>query len=239
MKTSNRSLRYTIIAALLALSLFNLGSITGLSYIKYNILEPLKDPDPDAKEIMEPESVQINPETNPIPEIKFLDSEGKTDDVRIDESMPAKSDETDQIKKEMNEDRDDRKVTENKTTKVKREIMLNGVPISKNHVIVSHKIFFESDKAILTKESMPELVRMIKFLKENPSIKLEISGHTDITRKKEYSFVLSKRRAESVYHYFIEQGIDPGRMTTMGYGYSKRLEDEKLNRRVEFKITDL
>ena len=78
---------------------------------------------------------------------------------------------------------------------------------------------------------------------KNPSVKIEIAGHTDFIGSKEYNYQLSKKRAEAVRTYLINHGIAPTRLTTKGYGKTQPLasnddeeEGRELNRRTEFII---
>ncbi len=103
-------------------------------------------------------------------------------------------------------------------------------------------IFFDIDKFELKDKSVPELQKVIQFLKENPTLKLEISGHTDNTGSATYNRQLSDKRARSVYQYLLDQGIAAARLTPKGYGPDQPVakndteEGRMLNRRIEFKI---
>jgi len=77
-----------------------------------------------------------------------------------------------------------------------------------------------------------------------PSIKLEISGHTDNSGPDEYNLNLSQRRADAVKEYLVESGIAEDRIIAKGYGEEKPVADNinrqgrRLNRRTEFKILE-
>jgi OOP family OmpA-OmpF porin len=79
-------------------------------------------------------------------------------------------------------------------------------------------------------------------LKEYPDIRIEISGHTDSRGKADYNRDLSQRRADAVKVYFIGKGIDPSRLTTVGYGMDRPIADNTTesgrskNRRTEFRL---
>ncbi len=119
------------------------------------------------------------------------------------------------------------------------------VPIEKNQKMVLRNIFFETDEYALKEESLTELERALRFLKENPGLKIEIGGHTDSIGSAAYNKDLSMRRARSVYAYFVRNGIEPDRLHYTGYGYGDPYasnETEKgraLNRRTELKIIDV
>lgn len=109
-------------------------------------------------------------------------------------------------------------------------------------VIRLNNIFFEFSKAELMVESYRELDRLITMLNDNPSMKIEISGHTDAVGSVESNLTLSQNRANSVVEYIKSKGINSSRLVPKGYGKSKPVADNEteegraLNRRVEFKI---
>ncbi len=125
-------------------------------------------------------------------------------------------------------------------TEIERNLEL--VPIETGEIVRLNNIFFDYDKSTLKEESFPELNRVVKFLNENPSIEIEISGHTDARGSDEYNLKLSHDRSRSVVEYIISQGITANRLTYRGYGETVPLatndteEGMELNRRVEFKI---
>ena len=119
------------------------------------------------------------------------------------------------------------------------------VPIEKEVTIRLNNIFFDFDKASLKSESTPELNRLANLLKENKNMKIEISGHTDNIGTRKYNQALSERRAQSVYNFLVENGIDGSRLKTIGYGKDRpmvsnddEIDGRELNRRVEFKILE-
>ncbi|RSK51347.1 OmpA family protein [Hymenobacter rigui] len=109
--------------------------------------------------------------------------------------------------------------------------------------VVLNNIFFDFDKATLRKESTNELERLQKLLTETPTLRLEISGHTDNVGKAEYNKDLSQRRAKAVVDYLVAKGIDKARLTFAGYGDTQPVASNaskagrQLNRRTEFKVT--
>lgn len=108
--------------------------------------------------------------------------------------------------------------------------------------IVLNNLYFKYRSYKLLNKSKYELLRVIKVLKDNPSIRMEISGHTDNVGSKKYNQKLSKQRAGSVVSYLIEKGISKIRLVGRGYGERKPLvsnktkELRKKNRRVELKV---
>lgn len=82
-------------------------------------------------------------------------------------------------------------------------------------------VYYEFDKADLTDNSREALDRLVKVLKENPNITIELSAHCDYRGRSEYNERLSQRRAESVVKYLTEHGIEAERLTAKGYGESQ------------------
>ena len=89
-----------------------------------------------------------------------------------------------------------------------------------------------------------ELDRLYKLLVDVPTIKIEISGHTDNKGSASYNQGLSERRAKSVVDYLVARGISIDRLTFIGYGLAQPIatndteEGRALNRRTEFKIIE-
>jgi len=123
---------------------------------------------------------------------------------------------------------------------IEKEIRLNN--IKKDVVIVLRNVFFDQGKATLRVESYPELNRLAKVMKDVPTLKIEISGHTDNRGSASFNQKLSQDRAKAVVDYLLAQEISPDRLTYVGYGFSKPVTDNsteegrQLNRRVEFKV---
>lgn len=82
-------------------------------------------------------------------------------------------------------------------------------------------VYYEFDKADLTDNSREALDRLVKVLKENSNITIELSAHCDYRGRAEYNESLSQRRAESVVRYLTEHGIEAERLTAKGYGESQ------------------
>jgi outer membrane protein OmpA-like peptidoglycan-associated protein/tetratricopeptide (TPR) repeat protein len=112
-------------------------------------------------------------------------------------------------------------------------------------------IYYDYDKSTLRPESVAALDSVVNFLKDNPSITVEIYSYTDSKGKAEYNMALSQRRAQSVMDYLEKNGIDRGRLTAKGFGPKNAAapndvsgkdnpEGRQLNRRTEFRIiTDI
>lgn len=127
-------------------------------------------------------------------------------------------------------------------------------------------IFYDFDKSSLRPESKKELDRLVVILKENPSITVEISSHTDGSRNVEmakksfarqgipytkeahdkrsqaYNQKLSQRRAQSVVNYLVQHGVAKNKLVPKGYGEMSPVatndteEGKQQNRRTEFKV---
>lgn len=116
-------------------------------------------------------------------------------------------------------------------------------PIDTGASIVLNNIFFETNKYDLKPESEVELGKLIAFLKNNPTVKIELSGHTDNQGTPQSNIILSENRARAVYNYLIAHSIDANRLTYKGYGQTRPIatndtpEGRQLNRRTEMKIT--
>jgi outer membrane protein OmpA-like peptidoglycan-associated protein/tetratricopeptide (TPR) repeat protein len=119
-------------------------------------------------------------------------------------------------------------------------ISLNKIEI--NQTIILKNIFFDVNKTTLKPESATEIENAYKLMIENPSIEIEISGHTDNVGTDAYNKKLSQGRAAAVVNALVEKGIAPSRMKSVGYGFDKPIAPNNTetgrmqNRRTEFKI---
>ncbi|GIV36834.1 MAG: hypothetical protein KatS3mg032_1213 [Cyclobacteriaceae bacterium] len=111
-------------------------------------------------------------------------------------------------------------------------------------VTVLKNIFFDTDSYAIKEKSVTELQRVIRFLQENPALRIEISGHTDSTGQPAYNMKLSENRALAVANYLIANGIDKIRIAARGYGHMRPVasndtpEGRQQNRRIEFRVID-
>jgi outer membrane protein OmpA-like peptidoglycan-associated protein len=91
--------------------------------------------------------------------------------------------------------------------------------------------------------SYAELDKVIQYLSEHPSFKINILGHTDNVGNHASNLLLSTKRAQAVYDYFLSKGIPSIRLSYKGYGDTQPIvpndseEHRALNRRVEIKIS--
>ncbi len=120
------------------------------------------------------------------------------------------------------------------------DIPLNPIMVGKK--IILRNIFFETDSYELLNESKVELNKLVDFMKKNPTVIAEISGHTDNIGTNEDNQILSENRAEAVANYLMNHNIDSKRLSTKGYGESKPIatneneEGRAQNRRTEFTV---
>jgi outer membrane protein OmpA-like peptidoglycan-associated protein len=119
-----------------------------------------------------------------------------------------------------------------------------NVVVTATKIEIKQTIYFAFNKATIKPVSYPLLNEVAQALKDNPSIKVEIGGHTDSVGNDKFNLKLSQNRAAAVRTYLIKQGIDSSRMTAKGYGENVPIADNRTadgrsqNRRVEFVITE-
>ena len=85
---------------------------------------------------------------------------------------------------------------------------------------VVENIFYDFDKATLRPESTAALDEMVRMLRDNPGVTIEMGSHTDRVGTEEYNAGLSDRRAKAVVDYLTAAGISPDRLSWKGYGKS-------------------
>ncbi len=110
---------------------------------------------------------------------------------------------------------------------------------------VDFQALFDYNSAELTSLSLPVLQELLSFLENNPRIKGVLEGHTDNIGTEARNLQLSEERAQSVYNFLIERGIDKDRLYFRGYGESEPIADNgtafgrSLNRRTVFTILEI
>ncbi|MDR3693725.1 OmpA family protein [Mucilaginibacter sp.] len=115
-------------------------------------------------------------------------------------------------------------------------------PIEVGNKVILNNIFFDTNSFELKTESLSELDKLVDFMSLNPTLKIEISGHTDNVGNDQANQVLSENRAKSVYQYLITNKVDAARLVYKGYGETQPIapndtdEGRQKNRRTEFKI---
>jgi outer membrane protein OmpA-like peptidoglycan-associated protein/tetratricopeptide (TPR) repeat protein len=115
-------------------------------------------------------------------------------------------------------------------------------PIEANASIVLKNIFFDVNQYELKPASQIELDDLIKLLKENPLLFIQINGHTDNVGKPADNLLLSQNRAKAVVNYLKSKGIDPRRLSFKGFGDTQPVGPNSTeagrarNRRTELKV---
>lgn len=124
---------------------------------------------------------------------------------------------------------------------IERVVMLT--PIEVGASIVVEDLLFKTGKTDLDERSYRILDQLVDFMNQNPTVKIELQGHTDSDGSSSSNQKLSEGRAQSAVDYLVSKGIDRSRMTAKGYGEAQPRatnatdEGKALNRRVELKIT--
>lgn len=113
------------------------------------------------------------------------------------------------------------------------------LPPAPDRGIVLDNVHFDTGKATIRPESLPELDRVAEYMTHKPKLKIEISGHTDNVGDPKSNQSLSQRRADACRAYLIKKGIDQGRVTAVGYGDKRPIapndtvDGRQRNRRIE------
>ena len=138
---------------------------------------------------------------------------------------------------------------DDKCPAVKGPASNNGCPIEEVSTEVlkqlndyAKTILFDTSKATFQQQTYPVLEAMLGILKQYPSTKFALEGHTDSDGKDAANLTLSENRAAAVKNYLIEKGIGSDRLTSAGFGETKPIDTNKTkagkanNRRVEVKL---
>ena len=113
-----------------------------------------------------------------------------------------------------------------------------------NTVLNEGIVLFDFDSYKLTEEAIPVLNDVAAWLKENQDVTVVVEGHTDYIGSDAYNQTLSENRANAVVKYLIEKGIDAKRLSSVGYGKTRPITDNKTpearhrNRRIEFRLSE-
>lgn len=123
-------------------------------------------------------------------------------------------------------------------------IVLDQLILDKS--IVLENIYYDLDKADIRPDAAVELDKLIAVLKDNPTIRIELSSHTDSRSSDAYNLDLSQRRAQSAVDYMVSKGIAAERLVAKGYGESQLIipnaqteEEHQVNRRTQFKVIEI
>ena len=127
-----------------------------------------------------------------------------------------------------------------KTTTLSRDIYL--IPIPEGEIVLKG-ILYDYDKWNIRPKSAEILDKLMRILEQNPKLEIELASHTDSRGGDEYNLTLSQKRAESCVTYLITKGINPARITAVGYGEIQLLvkdarteKEHQENRRTTFRV---
>ena len=119
-----------------------------------------------------------------------------------------------------------------------------GVPVDSRGCSLIKPVFFEFDRHDLQRKFNSDLNFLVSILAQNPAMKIQIQGHTDNIGPPEYNKDLSEQRAREVKLYLTNNGIDPARISIIGYGFTRNKDTNdtasgrEKNRRAEIVILD-
>jgi len=111
-----------------------------------------------------------------------------------------------------------------------------------DQVFELENVEFEFNEATLTQASLEILQAVLETMRSNPSLEIELSGHTDNIGARAYNLRLSDARAKAVGDFLIQNGISASRISSVGYGFDQPIasndspEGRQRNRRTELKI---
>lgn len=116
-----------------------------------------------------------------------------------------------------------------------------------NQKLKIQNIYYDLNRASIRSDASGVLDTLIKIMKDNPYLQIEMGSHTDSRASDDYNQKLSMERAKAVIAYLSARGVDPYRITYTYYGESQLIapcpdgvdceeEQHQLNRRTEFKI---
>ena len=121
-------------------------------------------------------------------------------------------------------------------------ILIELTKVAVGESLILKNIYFEVDSYQIDERSVSEITSVLELLDDNPSIHVEISGHTDHSGSKEYNQTLSEKRAKTIYLELIKKGVDSSRLEYKGYADEMPLKGStndfinQSNRRIEFRV---
>jgi outer membrane protein OmpA-like peptidoglycan-associated protein len=130
---------------------------------------------------------------------------------------------------------------------IQYDIVLGMQKLALNEAIELKDIYYSVNSAVLNRRAQKECDKLVRLLKNNPHITIELSSHTDSRASDHYNLELSQKRANSVAKYLSQKGIEKSRVIPKGYGET-RLKNRcsngvpcpeslhQQNRRTEFKV---
>lgn len=126
--------------------------------------------------------------------------------------------------------------------KSNKELEIELDKIDKEKVEILNNIYFDEAKWDIKPESMVELSKLSELLWKNPTLKVEISGHTDDVGTAESNLILSEKRAQAVVAYLEKEGLNKNYLIAKGLGETRPIETNETpegrsrNRRIEIRF---
>ena len=133
-------------------------------------------------------------------------------------------------------------VPDGKAYSFSRDIALT--PIEVGESIVLSNVFFAFGTSTLLEESRVDLDKVLDIMQKNPSLKVELAGHTDNIGKPADNQRLSEQRAKAVFDFLVSKGVASERLSYKGYGDTKPVADNSTeegraqNRRTTFTVVE-
>ena len=129
------------------------------------------------------------------------------------------------------------------------EPSIEYITLSGQKLINTNTVYFDLDKDDIRNDAAMELNKVVSYLVNHPTVKIEVKSHTDSRAPDNYNLELSNKRANSVMSYIISKGIDADRISGKGYGETQLVNkcsngvkctetEHQLNRRTEFLIIE-
>lgn len=148
------------------------------------------------------------------------------------------------IQPKKNEDIKNNVTNEVKNNDIPKKDTLTDLPmdIKKGEKIILKHIYFKPSSWDLLPTSYPELDKVYRYMRANPTLTVQIQGHTDIGSTADYNLRLSENRAKAVAQWLISKGIKTERISYKGFGNTKPIADNNTsegrakNRRIEFEV---
>ena len=117
----------------------------------------------------------------------------------------------------------------------------------KGSFFVLQYIYYDLDKYDIREDAKLVLNQLVKSMRDNPKVRIELSSHTDSRGSNKYNLTLSQKRAQAAVDYLVANGIARDRLEARGYGEEKLLnhcsrgvkcsdKEHELNRRTEIKV---
>lgn len=202
--------------------------------------KPLKETAPIATEEKAKEKEEVVSQTKVVKETvkASVKQAPKVEETVKKELSQKKPTITDEKVKALFDKKKETTVVPNSSADIDYEKIQNSI----NELVKANRIIFKRLSTEVAEESKVTVEKIATILKEQPTINVEIGGHTDAKGDKEVNEYISKHRALSVKKLLVSYGIDANRLSAVGYGESKPIVENDpqgysiLNRRVEFKV---